>query len=698
MTAVQRREFLQLTSAFAAALVVPVGCSGKRESAVAEDFAPNQWVAVRPDGRVTIFVSKSEMGQGVATGMTTLVAEELDIPLSRVNVEFAAGDPYVDPVLKEQVTGASVSAPDMFLPLRRAGASARAMLVAAAAQGWGVDPKACQTHDATVTGPGGKTATYASLIGAARRQPVPQNVTLKSPAQFNLIGKTSPRIDLVPKVTGKTEFGLDVRVPGMRFASIERAPRFGATVKSFDASKAKKVQGVLDVVEVPNGVAVVATNTYAAFAGRNALNVVWSEGDSHLDTDKLFAEREALAKSKKGAKLAVNVGDVSAAKGRVFEAVYRTPYLAHAAMEPMNATAHVTSDGVEVWAPMQNQTNARGVAAKAAGVSPDRITLHTTFLGGGFGRRLESDYVGDAVSVSKAIGEPVQVIWARTDDIPHDYFRPLSVNALRGVVDTHGNIIAIEHVAVAEPCSTDLFGPYKNDVDYFQMQGIINVEYELPHYRGLYIPAYVGVPTTTMRAPGANQNTFALESFIDEMAHAAGKDPLQVRLAFFAKNPRATNVLRVAAERADWGRPKTPGAKQGLAFSYWEHTATAGIAEVTMNGGTPIVHRFTIVADPGLVINPDILIAQLEGGVNYGLSMALFGNITIKGGAVQQHNFDSYRVLKMAEAPVIDAHYIPSNEPPTGIGEVGVPPTAPAVGNAVFALTGKRVRSLPFVS
>ncbi|MBV8637742.1 MAG: xanthine dehydrogenase family protein molybdopterin-binding subunit [Candidatus Eremiobacteraeota bacterium] len=698
MTALARREFLQLTSALAAALIVPVGCSGNSSSNSGADFTPNQWVAIHPNGNVTVFSAKSEMGQGTATAMATLVADELDVPLSVVTVEFGSGQLYLDPVLKTQVTGGSTSVEDMYLPMRRAGATARAMLVAAAAQNWNIDATTCQTQNATVTGPGGKSATYASLIDAARRQTVPQDVTLKPNAQFNLIGKTSPRIDLMPKVTGKAGYGIDVRVPGMHFASIERAPRFGATVQSFDASKAKQVPGVLDVVQVPNGVAVVATNTYAAFTGRSALNVVWSAGNTQLDSDKLFTEREALARSKKGAIVDVNVGNVDTAKGRAFEAVYRTPYLAHAAMEPMNATAHVTSSGVEVWAPTQNQSNARLVAAKAAGVSQDAVTVHTTYLGGGFGRRLENDYVGDAVSVSKAIGAPVQVIWQRTDDIPHDYFRPLSVNLLRGVTDAHGNIISIEHIAVAEPCSTDLFGPYPHGLDYYQLQGINNVEYELPNYRGVYIPVYVGIPTTTMRAPGANQNTFALESFIDEMAAAGGKDPLTVRLGLFSKNSRAQHVLRTAAQRAGWGHAKTPGAKQGLAFAYWEHTATAVIAEVTMNGSTPVVHHLTIVADPGLVINPDIVLQQLEGGANFGLSMAMIGNITIKGGAVQQHNFDTYRVLQLAQAPTIDASFITNEERPTGMGEVGVPPTAPAVGNAVFALTGKRVRSLPFVS
>lgn len=697
-----RGDFIKTIAAFGGSLVLGVGADGCAHSASSPppDFTPNAWIIVHPNEKVTIFVSKSEMGQGVATGMPTLVAEELDVPMSAVQVEFAPAAPaYQDGIGKTQVTGGSESTALSWLPLRKIGATARAMIVAAAAKEWGVDPSTCTTANGSVLhSASNRSATYGSLTAAAAQQTAPADVTLKQPDQFTLIGKAFGRIDIPLKVDGRARYGIDTRLPGMRFASVEQSPTFGGSVKSFDARKARKVFGVIDVVEVPAGVAVIAQNSWAAFQGRQALKVEWIPGPhAHLDTAQLAAQGVALAKSRRGTKVAVHTGDVTRVSGQTLEAVYQTPYLAHSPMEPMNATASVTESGVEIWAPTQAQTLGQAAAAKIAGVPVEKVVLHTTYLGGGFGRRLVNDYVEQAVMVSKAIKAPVQVIWTREDDTKHDFYRPMSTNALRGVLDAAGNLVALDHTAVAESCIRSLSPPaIKNGVDPAQMDGIINSIYEIPNYRGSYTEVEYGIPVTTMRAPGANSNYFASESFLDELAHAAGRDPLAFRLALLKQQPRAVAALQEVAQRAGWGRPQSPGAKQGIAFSNWSGTATALIAEVTMHGAQPVVHRVVIVADPGIAINPDIVAAQLEGSVNYGLSMAMLGDITIKNGVVQQNNFYDYQVLHMNDTPKIETYVLPSTAAPSGIGEVGVPPIAPAIGNAIFALTAKRVRALPF--
>jgi isoquinoline 1-oxidoreductase subunit beta len=698
-----RADFIKTVGSFGI-LVLAVGADGCAHFAATPppDFQPNAWLIVHPDNTVTIFVAHSEMGQGVATGMPTLVAEELDIPMSAVQIEFAlAAPPYMTGIANTQITGGSESTMLSWLPLRRVGATARAMLVAAAAKEWSVEPAACTTKNGSVFhSASNRSATYGSLTAAASQQAIPKLVALKQPAQFTLIGTSFPRLDIPLKVNGSAQFGIDVRVPGMHFASVEQPPTFGGSVKSFDATRARQVPGVLDVVQVPAGIAVVASNSWAAFSGRKALHIDWNPGpNAQLDTDTLAAQGIELATSRRGTKVAVHNGDVTAVVGRTLEAIYQTPYLAHSPMEPMNATASVTDAGVEVWAPTQAQTLGQAVAAKIAGVPVDKVVLHTTYLGGGFGRRSTNDFIEHAVSVSKAIKAPVQVIWTREDDTKHDFFRPMSTNALRGVLDAGGNLVALDHIAVAESCLRSLFPPAVQDgIDPAQLDGIINSIYEIPNYRGSYTEVEHGITVTTMRAPGASSNYFASESFLDELADAAGRDPLEFRLALLKKSPRAAGVLRAVAQHASWGRPRTPGAKQGIGFTNWGGTATAVVAEVTMQGAQPVVHRVVIAADPGIVINPDIVAAQLQGSVNYGLSMAMLGKITIKNGAVQQSNFYDYLVLHMADTPDVETYIVASSAAPTGIGEVGVPPIAPAIGNAVFALTGSRLRTLPFPS
>lgn len=695
-----RTDFVRLGSVFAGSLVLGVGPSGcaNQSTSQAVDFKPNAWLIVHPDEKVTVLVAKSEMGQGVATGMPTIVADELDVPFENVLVEFApAAAVYKDPDFHLQITGGSTSTLSSWMPLRTAGASARAMLIAAAAKTWSVDPSTLTTKAGSVVdSANNRSATYGSLTAAAASQPVPAKPKLKTRDQFTLIGKVNKRIDTPLKVNGAAKYGIDVRVPDMKFASILYPPIFGAKVRSFDASKAKQVKGVIDVVKVPSGIAVVATNSWAAFQGKAALNVTYDNGPfAKASTASLKAQFLKLASDGAGAVVAVERGSKSV-NGTSLEAVYFGQPVAHATMEPQNATASVTSDGVEIWAPTQVQTMAQASAAKIAGVPIDKVRIHTTYLGGGFGRRLYWDYTDDAVAVSKAIKAPVQVIWTREDDIQHDWYKPMAANSVSGVLDEHGNLVAMRHTIVMDSIFVPLGFPLpKSGVDAISMDSVINSPYEIPNYQAYYINPKSGVPAGSLRAPGANWNGFVMETFLDELAHKAGKDPLAFRLALLKKNPRATAVLERVAKNASWGSP-APGTKHGLAFGFWADTPVATIAEVSMNGSVPRVHRAFVVADVGIAVNPTIVRQQLEGATNYGLSMALASKITIANGAVQQHNFYDFLVLRIDQAPQIHVDVLENAPSPTGIGELGVVPIAPAVANAVFAINGKRARTLPF--
>jgi isoquinoline 1-oxidoreductase beta subunit len=708
MTTINRGDFVRLGSVFAGSLVLGVsanGCANQSHGAPSASaspetagFKPNAWLIVHPDEKVTIFVNKSEMGQGVATGMPTIVADELDIPMDNVIMEFApAAAVYADPGFHLQITGGSTSTASMWVPLRTAGASARAMLVAAAAKQWGVDPSTLTTKNGSVIdAKNNRTATYGSLVAAAAAIPAPAKPTMKTPDQFTLIGKVNQRIDTPLKVNGTAKYGIDVRVPGMKFASVLYPPVFGAKVVSFDASKAKQVKGVTDVVQIPSGVAVVADNSWAAFQGKAALVVKYANGAfAGQSTETLKARYLKLASDGTGAIPAVERGskDVS---GKRLEATYFGNLAAHAAMEPMNATASVTPGGVEIWAPTQVQTMAQASAAKIAGVPVDKVQIHTTYLGGGFGRRLYTDFTNDAVWVSKAVKAPVQVIWQREDDTQHDWYKPMGANSVSGVLDDHGNLVAMQHTVVMDSIYEGLGFPLPpSGLDAISMDTVVNSSYEIPNYHAYYINPKSGVPPGSLRAPGANWNTFVVETFMDELAHAAGKDPLEFRLALLKKNPRAQNVLRTVAKNASWGSPAA-GTKQGIAFGFWNGTSVATVAEVSMNGNTPRVHRAFVVADVGRAVNPTIVLQQLEGATNYGLSMALASIITIKNGAVQQHNFYDYIVMRIDEAPEIHAEIVSSSENPTGVGEPATVTIAPAVASAVFAINGKRARVLPF--
>jgi isoquinoline 1-oxidoreductase subunit beta len=703
----QRVAFIRTTAAFGAGLAL-AAC--ERPAQVPDyqpspepsvTFAPNAWVHVRVDGTVAVLINKSELGQGVYTGLPMLVAEELDVPFDRIRVQIApAEDQYADPVFKDMTTGGSTSVQDMYPLMRGAGAAARAMLVAAAAKQWNVDASKLTTKDGNVVdAAGNRTASYADLAVAAGTQTPPKDVKLKNPSDFKLIGTSPKRLDLDAKVRAKATYGIDVVVPNMVYANVLKAPTFGGTVDTVDDAAARKVPGVFDVVKISSGVAVVAKNTWAAMQGRDALKATWKNDGpaAHVNTAQMFADAEKAARGT-GTVVADKQGDVDKAHGKIVEAVYRGPFLAHAAMEPMNATADVRDDAVEVWAPTQVQTRSRDAAMKITGFTADKVTIHTTFVGGAFGRRLDPDYVVDAVEISKAVKKPVKVTWRREDDIKNDFYRPMSVNVVRAKLDEAGHVAAWEH-RVASPSIVKRWAPpmFKNGVDFTAIDSVTPAYYAFQTMRTAYADFEPGIPVGFMRAPGANWNTFVTESFIDELAHAAGKDPLAFRLALLGpKGARMRPVLQLAAQKAGWGHPQTPGASQGLAICDWGGSLGALVAEVTVNGKDVKVHRAVMAADCGTVVHPDIVAAQLEGAINYGIAMAMTAKITFTDGKVDQNNFYDYTVLRMNDAPKIETYVVKSTEKPSGIGELGTPPIAPAIGNAIFKATGKRVRQLPF--
>jgi CO/xanthine dehydrogenase Mo-binding subunit len=702
----RRGTFLTVTTSMGAGLALGAMLPTMRPviaaaGPVAEpaDFSPNVWVHVRTDGTVKVMLSKSEMGQGIYTGLPMLVAEELDVPMSSIVCEFAPADDakYGDKAFTgDLTTGGSTSTPDMWPVLRQAGATARAMLVAAAAQKWGVPVASCSTKDGVVIS-GMHHATYAELAPLAATLPIPTTVALKDPAKFTVIGTSPKRLDIDAKVRGTAQFGIDVVLPGMLYANVAKSPTFGGTVVSFDATAAKAVPGVVDVFPISSGVAVVATNTWAAFQGAEKVNVTWKPGMTK-GSPELFAEAEHLARTTTVVGGKVGAGDIALAHGKELGAVYKGPFLAHTPMEPMNTTVWVKTDGnVEIWSPTQVQSRTKAIGMQITGAPADKVQVHTTFLGGGFGRRLHPDFVVDAVEIGKHMtGKPVKMMWRREDDVKNDAFRPMAVSVVRAKLDD-GNVVGWEH-RTAQKSIVRTWAPplYKNGLDPLAIDSCTPEDYAFPNAITYYADHDYAVPVGFMRAPSANWNCFVTESFMDELAHAAGADPLAFRLANMTeKATRARAVLQLAAEKASWGHP-LPGATQGLAMGWWGGAYSAIVADVVVDGSTVHVKRAVIAVDVGRVVHPDIALAQIQGALNYGLAMALTAKITLTKGVIDQNNFYDYTVLRMTDSPVIEAYIVPSTADPRGIGELGVPAIAPAVGNAIFRATGKRVRSLPF--
>jgi isoquinoline 1-oxidoreductase beta subunit len=686
-----RRSFLKTAAASGLLLGFHLPGSGTARTAAA-DARLNAWIHIAPDETVTLFIHKAEMGQGTVTSLAMLLAEELECDWARIHTEF----PGIDRAFggNQGVVG-SASIRTSWEPLRRAGASARQMLVQAAAQQWGTDAAQCRAQNsAVVNGATGAKLSYGALADAASRLPPPATVALKDPAQFTIIGKPRKRLDTPEKVNGRAQFGIDVRLPGMLFAVVARCPVFGGKVASFDAARAKTFPGVKRVVQISSGVAVVADNTWNAAQARNALRIQWDEGananQSSAAITRLFAEQ-----ARQPGAVAHKEGDaagVLASASRKLEAVYQAPYLAHAAMEPLNATADVRSDSCEVWASTQGQTAAHQVAMQVTGLPPGQVKIHICYMGGGFGRRARADYIGEAVEVSKAVGAPVQLTWMREDDMQQDWYRPASYTRFEAALDADGWPAALHGRVICAP-----FGGLRDGVSRTGVEGIADLAYAIPNVLVDYDAADVGIPVSYWRSVGYSQNTFFAESFVDEMAAAAGKDPLEFRRRLLDHSPRLLAALNLAAEKAGWGTPLPAGRGRGIAVVNNIGSFTVQVAEVSAPQGKLRVHKVVCAVDCGHVVNPSGVEQQIQSGIAYGLSAALKGEITIEKGRVQQDNFHNYDVLRMDEMPQVEVHIVPSTAAPGGIGEAAVPPIAAAVANALYAATGKRVRKLPLV-
>ncbi len=654
------------------------------------------WVRIAPDGSTTLVIHKTELGQGTCTALSQLLAEELECDWTKVRTEFPAVDRAYGGF--QGVVG-SASIRSSYDSLRKAGAAAREMLATAAAQQWNVDRAICKAENgAIVNTSNGARLTYGQLADAAAKITPPANPALKDPKQFRLVGKSVKRLDTPDKITGRTTFGIDVRVPGMVYAAVARCPVFGGKLVSFDAAKAKAVPGVKNCVAISSGVAVVADNTWSALEGAKALEIKWDEGENAkfsspgiraMFTDKM--QQPGVVARKTGDGAAALAG--SATK---VEATYEAPFLAHAPMEPLNCVAHVRADGCDVWASTQMQTAVQGAAAHVTGFGPDKIQVHTYYAGGGFGRRARADFATEALEIAKATGVPVKVTWSREDDLRNGYFRPAAMARFSAALNADG-YPAVFTSRIASPSIA--FGgggvPPRNGLDGTSTEGIADLKYEIPHVQVDYHWMEAGAPASYWRAVGYTQNTFFAESFIDELAAAGGKDPVEYRRKMLANNPRLLNVLEVAAAKANWGKPLPPGHHHGVAVVNNVGSYTAQVAEVSVANGKLKVHRVICATDCGQVVNPAIVEQQIRGAIVFGLSAALKGEITLQNGRVQQGNFHQYDMLRIDETPHVEVHIVESTAASGGMGEAGVPTIAPAVCNAIFAATGQRIRRLP---
>lgn len=663
-------------------------------------WTPNLWLSIDADGTITIQSAKSEMGQGVWTAMPMIVAEELDADWSRVRVARAPTNGTYN-----TGTGGSTSTRTSYMPLRRAGATARAMLVAAAAARWGVPAAECSTMASVVThGPSRRTASYGELAALAAKQPVPAgDVPLKDPSTFRLLGKSTPRLDIPDKVNGTTQFGIDVRVPNMLYASVARCPVFGGSLRHVDDARARAVTGVRQVVTLdavdrllPARVAVLADDTWAALKGRDALVLDWDPGpNAQYSTDAARANYHARVNDDAHAGVTASRGAVRTAGAgeKTVEAVYEYPLLVHAPMEPMNCTADVRADGVDVWAGSQSPDSIRTGVARFLNVPPDTVHVHMTFLGGGFGRRSQTDYAIEAVQLSKAAGRPVKVTWSREEDIQHGYYRVDGIQRMRAVLDAAGNIVSWEDRVVGPSLEAYAF-PTRGGGRHFDAAE--PPQYEIPNYTLDMVFVESPVPIWFWRSVANSQDGYCNEAFMDECARAAGRDPVQYRLDLLKSNPRAQHVIRLAADKAGWSTKPAAGRGRGFAYYDYDGTLVAQVVELEVPAtGKPKVHRVVCAFDCGQLVNPDTVVAQLESAIGWALSMVLYGEITVKNGAVQQSNFTDYKVVRMNEMPKVEVVLVENHESPTGVGEPGVPAFAPAFLSAIYDATGVRLRTLP---
>jgi isoquinoline 1-oxidoreductase subunit beta len=704
-TTLGRRSFLASTGGLVLGFFVPlpkrVAAADAPPGKPGALPAPNAFLRIGVDGRVTVLLAHSEMGQGIWTTLPMLIAEELDADWSKVSAEHAPAAPqYAHTSFGMQMTGGSTSTHSEFDRYRQVGAMAKALLVQAASAQFKVEPADCRTENGHVIA-GDKRASYGELAQDAARLPLPEKVTLKDPKDWKLIGKATKRLDCPEKINGTAKFGIDVHFEGLLTAVIARPPGFGGSVKSFDATAAKKIPGVREVVQVPTGIAVVADHFWAAKLGRDVLKVEWNPGPP-LDSATILEEFRKLAATE--GTVAVQAGDLPAAKGtKTVEAEYYVPYLAHATMEPLNATARIADGKCEIWTGTQFQTMDQQLAAKAAGIDPSKVEIHTTFLGGGFGRRANptSDFVTDAVHVAKAVKQPVKVMWTREDDIRGGYYRPAFLHRASITLDESGMPVGWKHTLVGQSILAG--SPFeaamvKNGIDATSVEGVSDSPYfkSVPNHRvDLHSPKH---PITVLwwRSVGHSHTGFVMESLIDELAHAAGKDPVEYRRALLKEHPRHLAALNLAAEKSGWGKPLAEGHFHGVAVHESFGSTVAEVAEVSVSKeGVPKVHKVTCAIDCGLAVNPEGVKAQMESGIVFGLGAVLHSEITLEKGAVKQRNFHDYQVARMHESPLIETHIVPSTEKMGGAGECGVPPLAAAVCNAIAAATGTRVRELP---
>ena len=709
MTVVSRREFVTVLAAAGGGLLLGLRIEGAPRTASAATtagagFAPNAFIRIAPDGGVTLVMPQAEMGQGVYTSLSMLLAEELEITPDQIQLEHAPPDNrlYANQFFGEQMTGASSSVRAFYEPLRRAGATARTMLVAAAAASWSVDPASCRAHRGVVTHtPTRRTFTYGALATRAAALPVPDKITLKAPKDFTLIGTPAKRLDSPSKVNGTAKYGIDVRLPGMLIATVAASPVLGGKVADVDDQKAKTVPGVRQIVRLDDAVAVVADHMWAAKQGLTALAIRWDDGpNATLSTADII---QGLAKASETAGVTARKdGDPESAfagAAKRVEAVYEAPFLAHAAMEPMNCTVHVRKDSCEVWTGSQVLSRAQAAAAEVTGFPLEKVVVHNHYLGGGFGRRLEVDYVAQAVRIAKQVDAPVKVVWTREEDVQHDVYRPYYYDRLTAALDQRGAPVAWTHRIVGPAIiARYLPGAFKDGKDVDAVDGAVQLLYDIPAIQIEHVRHEESVLNTGFwRGVGVTHNNFVVESFIDELAATSRQDPVGFRRALLGKSPRALSVLDLAARESRWDQPLPRGRGRGVSLLYSDWGSyLAQVADVEVTGSGDVrIHRIVCAVDCGQIVNPSIVRAQIESGIVYGISGALWGEVTLNNGRVEQSNFHNYRVLRMNEAPPIEVYLLRNGEAPGGIGEPGTAVTAAALGNAIYAATGRRLRKLP---
>jgi isoquinoline 1-oxidoreductase beta subunit len=699
-----RRSFLRVGAAAGGGMMLSLNLPfGNGEVEAADAFVPNAFIRIERDGPIVLTMPYVEMGQGTYTAIPMLIAEELEVDLEQVRLEHAPPNEklYANPLLGVQATGNSNAIRGAWQPLRQAGATARTMLVAVAAKKWNVDPTSCRAQSGEVLhSPSGRRIKYGALAVDAARMSVPENVVLKQPRDFKLIGTPAKRLDTPAKVNGTAVYGIDARPPGVKIATLAQSPVFGGRMKNLDDAAAKAVKGVRQIVRLDDAVAVVADHMGAAKKGLAALVIEWDDGpNAKLTTDNIAGELEKATLNP--GPVAQNIGDVDKAMASAatkVEATYQVPFLAHATMEPMNCTVHVRKDSCEVWVGNQAISRVQAGAAKAAGLPLDKVVVHNHLIGGGFGRRLDVDGVVRAVEIAKHVDAPVKVVWTREEDIQHGMYRPYWVDRISAGLDDKGRLVAWNNRFAGSSVIARWLPPgFKDGLDPDSTEGAIDLVYDLPNFHVEYVRVEPpGIPTAFWRSVGPSHNVFVTESFLDETAAAANQDAVAFRRALLGKSPRAKVVLELAAQKAGWGQPLPDRAGRGVSLQFVFGTYLAHVAEVEVSkNGAVRVRRVVCAVDCGTVVNPDTVKAQIQSGIIFGTTAALYGEITVKNGRVEQTNFDTYQLLRINEAPEIEVYIVESSEPPGGMGECGTSAIVPAVANAIFAATGKRLRKMP---